>query len=56
MMSQYFILLAVIAFAIGSSTVIGAAGGLLLRNLPHKYNDVILGSASGIMLAAAILG
>lgn len=55
-MSQYMMLLAVIALAIGLSTVIGALGGLLLRSLPHKYNDMILGSASGIMLAAAILG
>lgn len=44
------------ALAIGLSTVIGAVAGLAVRRIPHKYNDLILGSAAGIMLAAAILG
>ena len=44
------------ALAVGLSTVAGAAAGLLIRRIPHKYNDLILGSAAGIMLAAAILG
>ena len=44
------------AFAVGVSTVIGTGFGVLIRKIPHKYNDLILGCASGIMLAAAILG
>ena len=44
------------ALAVGVSTVAGTGFGLLIRRIPHKYNDLILGCASGIMLAAAILG
>ena len=55
-MNNYLVLLAIITFSIGISTVIGAVAGLLVRNLPHKFHDIMLGSASGIMLAAAILG
>lgn len=55
-MQQYLSLLAIITLAVGLSTVVGAVGGLLIRNLHHKYHDIILGAASGVMLAAAILG
>ncbi len=41
---------------LGLSTIAGTVGGLLVKKVPHKYNDVILGAASGIMLGAAILG
>ena len=44
------------AGAVGLSTALGAALGFLLKKIPHKYNDVILGAAAGIMLAAAVLG
>jgi ZIP family zinc transporter len=44
------------ALAIGISTIAGTVIGVLIRRIPHKYNDLILGCASGIMLAAAILG
>ena len=40
----------------GGATVFGALLGLLFRRLPHKYNDLVLGFAAGIMLAAANLG
>lgn len=49
-------LFAITALAVGISTVAGTAFGVLIRKIPHKYNDLILGCASGIMLAAAILG
>ena len=55
-MSQYLNLLAVMALAIGLSSVVGAVAGLLLRRIRHKYHDMILGAAAGIMLAAAVLG
>ena len=42
--------------AVGFSTFFGTLGGLFIRKIPHKYNDMILGGASGIMLGAAILG
>ena len=55
-MEQYLQLLVIMAFAIGLSTVVGAVAGLLLRKIPHRYHDMILGTAAGIMLAAAVLG
>ena len=55
-MNNYLILLAIITFSIGASTVFGASAGVLVRKLPHKFHDIMLGTASGIMLAAAVLG
>lgn len=55
-MKDYAALLAIITLSIGASTVVGALGGLMIRELPHKFHDIMLGCASGIMLAAAVLG
>lgn len=44
------------AAGLSIATMIGAIIGLFIRNLSQKWNDVILGFAAGIMLAAAILG
>ena len=55
-MKNYLSLLMIVAVSSGASTVIGAAGGLLVRNLSHKFHDIMLGAASGVMLAAAVLG
>jgi len=44
------------ASAIALSTVLGGVLGLLLRRVPHRYNDITLGGAAGVMLGAAILG
>lgn len=38
------------------STIIGSALGFLIKELPHKWNDTILGYCAGIMLAASTLG
>lgn len=44
------------AFGVGGATVLGALLGFLFKNIPHKWNDGVLGFAAGIMLAAAIIG
>ena len=44
------------ALGVGSATVIGAAVGFLFKNISHKFSDIVLAFAAGIMLAAAILG
>jgi ZIP family zinc transporter len=44
------------ALGVGGATLIGAAVGFLFRGLSHKFSDVVLSFAAGIMLAAAILG
>jgi len=38
------------------ATLIGSGLGFLIKNLPHKWNDTILGYCAGIMLAASTLG
>lgn len=49
------VLLIVLA-SVGGSTVLGVFGGLLVRRIPHRFNDAVLGFAAGVMLAAAVLG
>ena len=44
------------ALGVGSATLIGALTGFAFKKLSHKFSDIILSFAAGIMLAAAILG
>ena len=44
------------ALGVGGATVFGAAIGFLFKNLSHKFSDIVLSFAAGIMLAAAVLG
>ena len=44
------------AFGVGGATIIGALIGFIFKNLSHKFSDIILSFAAGIMLSAAILG
>ena len=44
------------ALGVGGSTVLGALIGFSFRKLSHKFSDIILSFAAGVMLAAAILG
>ena len=38
------------------ATVMGAILGFFVKELPHKWNDAVLGYCAGIMLAASTLG
>lgn len=44
------------AFAVGGATVIGSLIGFLLKSMSHRFSDIILSFAAGVMLAAAVLG
>ncbi len=44
------------ALGVGSATVIGALIGLMFKKLSHKFSDIILSFAAGVMLAAAVIG
>ncbi len=44
------------AIGVGSATVIGAVIGFLFKNISHKFSDIVLSFAAGVMLAAAVLG
>ncbi len=44
------------ALGVGLSTVIGAAIGFIFKDVSHKFSDIVLSFAAGVMLSAAILG
>ncbi|MBR5270937.1 MAG: ZIP family metal transporter [Clostridia bacterium] len=44
------------ALGVGGATVIGALIGFLFKNTSHKFSDIILGFAAGVMLCAAVIG
>ncbi len=44
------------ALGVGGATVIGAVIGFCFKNISHKFSDIVLSFAAGVMLAAAVLG
>ncbi|MBQ8395255.1 MAG: ZIP family metal transporter [Clostridia bacterium] len=44
------------ALGVGGATVIGAAIGFIFKNLSHRFSDIVLSFAAGVMLAAAVFG
>lgn len=44
------------ALGVGGATVIGALIGFIFKNISHKFSDIVLSFAAGVMLAAAMLG
>ncbi len=51
---MYLVLLT--ALGVGASTVIGALIGFISGKITHKFNDIVLSFAAGVMLAAAVIG
>ena len=44
------------ALGVGGATVVGAAIGFIFKKISHKFSDIVLSFAAGVMLAAAVLG
>ena len=44
------------ALGVGGATVIGAIAGFLIKDISHRFSDLVLAFAAGVMLAAAVLG
>lgn len=44
------------ALGVGGATVIGALLGFAFKNMSHRFSDIILSFAAGVMLAAAVIG
>lgn len=44
------------ALGVGGATVIGALIGFFLKGLTHRFSDIVLSFAAGVMLAAAVFG
>ncbi len=44
------------ALGVGGATVFGSLIGFAFKKISHKFSDIVLSFAAGIMLAAAVLG
>ena len=44
------------ALGVGGATVVGAILGFLFKKISHKFSDIVLSFAAGVMLCAAITG
>ena len=44
------------ALGVGGATVIGAVIGFVFKKLSHRFSDIVLSFAAGVMLAAAVIG
>ena len=44
------------ALGVGGATVFGAVIGFLFKKISHRFSDIVLSFAAGVMLAAAVLG
>ncbi len=44
------------ALGVGGATLIGSIIGFTFKNISHKFSDIILSFAAGVMLAAAVFG
>ncbi len=44
------------ALGVGGATVFGALIGFIFKKISHRFSDIVLSFAAGVMLAAAVLG
>ena len=44
------------ALGVGGATIFGSALGFVFKKISHKFSDIVLAFAAGVMLSAAILG
>ena len=44
------------ALGVGGATVFGSLVGFIFKKISHRFSDIVLSFAAGIMLAAAVLG
>ena len=44
------------ALGVGGATIIGAVLGFTFKKISHRFSDMVLAFAAGVMLAAAVIG
>ena len=44
------------ALGVGGATIFGTVLGFVFKNISHKFSDLVLSFAAGVMLAAAVFG
>ena len=55
-MGDGFNMVLLTAVGVGGATALGAVLGFVFKNLTHRFSDLVLSFASGVMLAAAVFG
>ena len=51
-----FELVLLTALGVGGATAVGALLGFIFKDITHKFSDIVLSFAAGVMLAAAVFG
>ena len=44
------------ALGVGGATIFGTILGFLFKNISHRFSDIVLSFAAGVMLSAAVIG
>ncbi len=44
------------AIGVGGATIFGSLMGFVFKKISHKFSDIVLSFAAGVMMAAAVLG
>ena len=44
------------ALGVGGATVLGSSLGFVFKRATHRFSDIVLAFAAGVMLAAAVIG
>ena len=44
------------ALGVGGATIFGSLIGFLFKHISHRFSDIVLSFAAGVMLSAAVLG
>lgn len=44
------------ALGVGGATLVGSLLGFVFKKISHKFSDIVLSLAAGVMLAAAVIG
>ena len=44
------------ALGVGGATIFGTVLGFVFKNISHKFSDLVLSFAAGVMLSAAVIG
>ena len=44
------------ALGVGGATIIGSIIGFAFKKISHRFSDIVLAFAAGVMLAAAVTG
>lgn len=55
-MGEGFSMVLLTALGVGGATAVGALLGFLFKDITHRFSDIVLSFAAGVMLSAAVFG